>query len=86
MNSSSGLSEQQLMYWRLQVRLRRYERGSVSRAEKIWSSASIVYAWRRRNFREAVLGDRTPLLLYTHQAFFEQSLRNDAEETGSGQN
>ncbi|KAF7699430.1 uncharacterized protein si:dkey-30c15.2 [Silurus meridionalis] len=123
-----------LMYWRLQVRLRRYERGSVSRAEKIWSSArymiliivfcwtpalvliglsfvcsetdslfplfivqavsvslhgflnSIVYAWRRRNFREAVLGDRTPLLLYTHQAFFEQSLRNDAEETGSGQN
>ncbi|XP_053533742.1 uncharacterized protein si:dkey-30c15.2 isoform X1 [Ictalurus punctatus] len=119
-----------LMYWRLQVRLRRYEQDGV----RIWSSArymilviifswtpalvliclsfafseteslfplfiiqaasvslygflnSIVYAWRRRNFREAVLGERMPLLAYTHRAFFDQSLRNDAEETGSGQN
>ncbi|XP_035381493.1 uncharacterized protein si:dkey-30c15.2 isoform X2 [Electrophorus electricus] len=35
---------------------------------------SIVYAWRRRNFREAVLGERLPLLSYTNQAFFDQSL------------
>ncbi|XP_058243013.1 uncharacterized protein si:dkey-30c15.2 isoform X1 [Hemibagrus wyckioides] len=120
------------MYWRLQVRMRRYD--GVRIADRIWSSArymiliiilcwtpallliglsfvcseterlfplfiiqavsvslhgflnSIVYAWRRRNFREAVLGERTPLLTYTHQAFFDQSLRNNAEETGSGQN
>ncbi|XP_047678318.1 uncharacterized protein si:dkey-30c15.2 isoform X1 [Tachysurus fulvidraco] len=111
-----------LMYWRLQVRLRRYEQDGVRRAERIWSSArymiliiilcwspallliglsficskmdrlfplfiiqavsvslhgflnSIVYAWRRRNFREAVLGERMPLLAYTHRAFFDQSL------------
>ncbi|XP_060778791.1 cannabinoid receptor 2-like [Neoarius graeffei] len=44
---------------------------------------SIVYAWRRRNFREAVLRERMPLLTYTHRAFFDQSLRNDTEETGS---
>ncbi|KAK3548905.1 hypothetical protein QTP70_021709 [Hemibagrus guttatus] len=120
------------MYWRLQVRMRRYD--GVGRTDRIWSSArymiliiilcwtpallliglsficsvtekmfplfiiqavsvslhgflnSIVYAWRRRNFREAVLGERMPLLTYTHRAFFDQSLRNDAEETGSGQN
>lgn len=35
---------------------------------------SIVYAWRRRNFREAVLGERLPLLAYSNKAFFEQSL------------
>ncbi|KAL7871010.1 hypothetical protein SRHO_G00085070 [Serrasalmus rhombeus] len=35
---------------------------------------SIVYAWRRRNFREAVLGERLPLLPYVNKAFFEQSL------------
>ncbi|KAI4879993.1 hypothetical protein NFI96_029168, partial [Prochilodus magdalenae] len=35
---------------------------------------SIVYAWRRRNFREAVLGERLPLLSYSNKAFFEQSL------------
>ncbi|XP_072551294.1 uncharacterized protein [Salminus brasiliensis] len=35
---------------------------------------SIVYAWRRRNFREAVLGERLPLLAYANKAFFEQSL------------
>ncbi|MCI4379576.1 hypothetical protein PGIGA_G00229820 [Pangasianodon gigas] len=123
-----------LMYWRLQVRLRRYDQDGARRAERIWSSArymilvivfcwtpalvligfsfacseteslfplfiiqavsvslhgflnSIVYAWRRRNFREAVLGERMPLLSYTHRAFFDQSLRNDAEETGSGEN
>ncbi|XP_076849077.1 uncharacterized protein LOC143497161 [Brachyhypopomus gauderio] len=32
---------------------------------------SIVYAWRRRNFRTAVLGETLPLL---YQAFFDQSL------------
>ncbi|XP_036441349.1 uncharacterized protein si:dkey-30c15.2 [Colossoma macropomum] len=35
---------------------------------------SIVYAWRRRNFREAVFGERLPLLPYANKAFFEQSL------------
>ncbi|XP_066541837.1 transmembrane protein 116 [Hoplias malabaricus] len=34
----------------------------------------IAYAWRRRNFREAVFGERLPLLAYTNKAFFEQSL------------
>uniref|UniRef100_A0A8C1G2V4 Si:dkey-30c15.2 n=1 Tax=Cyprinus carpio TaxID=7962 RepID=A0A8C1G2V4_CYPCA len=32
---------------------------------------SIVYAWRRRNFRDAVLGERMPLMA---KAFFDQSL------------
>ncbi|XP_052007817.1 transmembrane protein 116-like [Xyrauchen texanus] len=35
---------------------------------------SIVYAWRRRNFRDAVLGERVPLMAYSNKAFFEQSL------------
>ncbi|XP_043120135.1 transmembrane protein 116 [Puntigrus tetrazona] len=35
---------------------------------------SIVYAWRRRNFREAVLGERLPLMAYSSRAFFDQSL------------
>ncbi|XP_051512638.1 transmembrane protein 116-like isoform X2 [Myxocyprinus asiaticus] len=35
---------------------------------------SIVYAWRRRNFRDAVLGERVPLMEYSNRAFFEQSL------------
>ncbi|CAM4579895.1 hypothetical protein PO909_032332 [Leuciscus waleckii] len=35
---------------------------------------SIVYAWRRRNFRDAVLGERLPLMAYSNRAFFEQSL------------
>lgn len=35
---------------------------------------SIVYAWRRRNFRDAVLGERLPLMAYSNKAFFEQSL------------
>ncbi|KAA8590208.1 hypothetical protein FQN60_014142 [Etheostoma spectabile] len=37
---------------------------------------SMVYAWRRPNFREAVLGENTPLLAHEHLAFFEESLRN----------
>ncbi|CAL8358222.1 unnamed protein product [Lota lota] len=36
---------------------------------------SMVYAWRRPNFIDAVLGERTPLLLHERQAFFEDSLR-----------
>ncbi|KAF4101169.1 transmembrane protein 116 [Onychostoma macrolepis] len=35
---------------------------------------SIVYAWRRRNFRDAVLGERLPLMAYSSRAFFDQSL------------
>uniref|UniRef100_A0A8C1YZH7 Si:dkey-30c15.2 n=1 Tax=Cyprinus carpio TaxID=7962 RepID=A0A8C1YZH7_CYPCA len=35
---------------------------------------SIVYAWRRRNFRDAVLGERLPLMAYSNRAFFDQSL------------
>ncbi|XP_059363170.1 transmembrane protein 116 [Carassius carassius] len=34
---------------------------------------SIVYAWRRRNFRDAVLGERLPLMDYS-RTFFDQSL------------
>lgn len=36
----------------------------------------IVYAWTRRNFTEAVLGERTPLITYQHAAFFEESLKS----------
>lgn len=37
---------------------------------------SIVYAWKRPNFTEAVLGERTPLVAYhDHVSFFEESLR-----------
>ncbi|KAK5616062.1 hypothetical protein CRENBAI_017832 [Crenichthys baileyi] len=36
---------------------------------------SMVYAWRRPNFTEAVLGENTPLLRYDRKAFFEESLR-----------
>jgi hypothetical protein len=36
---------------------------------------SMVYAWRRPNFIDAVLGESTPLLLHERQAFFEDSLR-----------
>ncbi|KAK2894503.1 hypothetical protein Q8A67_011732 [Cirrhinus molitorella] len=35
---------------------------------------SIVYAWRRRNFRDAVLGERLPLMAYSNRPFFDQSL------------
>ncbi|XP_024912198.1 transmembrane protein 116 [Cynoglossus semilaevis] len=38
---------------------------------------SLVYAWRRTNFTEAVLGENTPLLAYTRRAFFEESLRSE---------
>ncbi|KAF1386615.1 hypothetical protein PFLUV_G00096700 [Perca fluviatilis] len=37
---------------------------------------SMVYAWRRPNFREAVLGENTPLLAHEHLAFFDESLRS----------
>ncbi|KAJ0029229.1 hypothetical protein NQD34_004226 [Periophthalmus magnuspinnatus] len=36
---------------------------------------SIVYAWKRPNFTEAVLGERTPLITYNHVSFFEESLK-----------
>ncbi|XP_036006543.1 transmembrane protein 116 [Fundulus heteroclitus] len=36
---------------------------------------SMVYAWRRPNFTNAVLGENTPLLRYNRRAFFEESLR-----------
>lgn len=36
---------------------------------------SVVYAWKRPNFTEAVLGERTPLITYRHTAFFEESLK-----------
>ncbi|XP_061578018.1 uncharacterized protein si:dkey-30c15.2 [Cololabis saira] len=36
---------------------------------------SMVYAWRRPNFTEAVLGEKTPLVAYNHMAFFDESLR-----------
>ncbi|XP_061752166.1 uncharacterized protein si:dkey-30c15.2 [Nerophis ophidion] len=37
---------------------------------------SLVYAWRRPNFTDAVLGENTPLLVYKHMAFFDQSLKS----------
>ncbi|KAM6961194.1 uncharacterized protein FYW47_009747 [Aplochiton taeniatus] len=36
---------------------------------------SLVYGWRRRNFREAILGEHTPLLEQASLAYFEESLR-----------
>ncbi|KAK0147207.1 hypothetical protein N1851_013450 [Merluccius polli] len=36
---------------------------------------SMVYAWRRPNFTDAVLGESTPLMMHGRQAFFEESLR-----------
>ncbi|XP_053175902.1 uncharacterized protein si:dkey-30c15.2 [Scomber japonicus] len=35
---------------------------------------SMVYAWRRPNFTEAVLGEKSPLLRHDHRSFFEESL------------
>lgn len=35
----------------------------------------MVYAWRRPNFTEAVLGEHTPLIPYHHVSFFEESLK-----------
>ncbi|XP_071370128.1 transmembrane protein 116 [Centroberyx affinis] len=37
---------------------------------------SMVYAWSRPNFTEAVLGENTPLMAYNHQAYFDESLRS----------
>ncbi|XP_059191189.1 transmembrane protein 116 [Centropristis striata] len=37
---------------------------------------SMVYGWGRLNFREAVLGENTPLLAHDRLAFFEESLRS----------
>uniref|UniRef100_A0A3Q3IWR6 G-protein coupled receptors family 1 profile domain-containing protein n=1 Tax=Monopterus albus TaxID=43700 RepID=A0A3Q3IWR6_MONAL len=37
---------------------------------------SMVYAWRRPNFTEAVLGEHTPLMAYGRLAFFDESLRS----------
>nr|XP_046250968.1 transmembrane protein 116 isoform X2 [Scatophagus argus] len=39
---------------------------------------SMVYAWRRPNFREAVLGENTPLVARSSLAFFEESLRSSS--------
>lgn len=36
---------------------------------------SMVYAWRRPNFTDAVLGENTPLVAHNHLAFFDESLR-----------
>ncbi|XP_013867781.1 uncharacterized protein si:dkey-30c15.2 [Austrofundulus limnaeus] len=37
---------------------------------------SMVYAWKRPNFTDAVLGENTPLLRYNQIAFFDESLRS----------
>ncbi|XP_070687112.1 uncharacterized protein [Pempheris klunzingeri] len=37
---------------------------------------SMVYAWGRPNFKEAVLGENTPLVTHNHLAFFDESLRS----------
>nr|XP_057932311.1 uncharacterized protein si:dkey-30c15.2 [Doryrhamphus excisus] len=37
---------------------------------------SMVYAWRRPNFTEAVRGENTPLVAYKYMAFFDESLRS----------
>ncbi|XP_076589782.1 uncharacterized protein LOC143322457 [Chaetodon auriga] len=39
---------------------------------------SMVYAWRRPNFTEAVLGENTPLVAYDRLAFFDESLRSSS--------
>ncbi|CAJ1056881.1 uncharacterized protein si:dkey-30c15.2 [Xyrichtys novacula] len=39
---------------------------------------SMVYAWRRPNFTEAVLGENTPLMWQDHTAFFDESLRTSS--------
>ncbi|XP_039988889.1 transmembrane protein 116 isoform X2 [Xiphias gladius] len=39
---------------------------------------SMVYAWRRPNFTEAVLGENTPLVAYNRRAFFDESLRSSS--------
>ncbi|XP_028287207.1 uncharacterized protein LOC114452217 [Parambassis ranga] len=37
---------------------------------------SMVYAWRRPNFTEAVLGENTPLVMYNRLPYFDESLRS----------
>ncbi|XP_028305891.1 transmembrane protein 116 [Gouania willdenowi] len=37
---------------------------------------SMVYAWRRPNFRAAVLGENSPLVTHRNIAFFDESLRS----------
>ncbi|XP_037833972.1 uncharacterized protein si:dkey-30c15.2 isoform X4 [Kryptolebias marmoratus] len=37
---------------------------------------SMVYAWKRPNFTEVVLGESTPLVGYSQKAFFEESLKS----------
>lgn len=37
---------------------------------------SMVYAWRRPNFTEAVLGENTPLIAHDRLAFFDESLKS----------
>lgn len=39
---------------------------------------SMVYAWRRPNFTEAVFGESTPLVAYNHVAFFDESLTSSS--------
>ncbi|XP_071357413.1 uncharacterized protein [Trachinotus anak] len=39
---------------------------------------SMVYAWRRPNFTEAVLGENTPLVAHGRLAFFDESLRSSS--------
>ncbi|CAG5958128.1 unnamed protein product [Menidia menidia] len=39
---------------------------------------SMVYAWKRPNFTEAVFGENTPLVAHNHMAFFDESLRTSA--------
>ncbi|XP_077425157.1 uncharacterized protein LOC144054016 isoform X1 [Vanacampus margaritifer] len=41
---------------------------------------SLVYAWGRPNFTQAVLGESTPLVDYRHMAFFEESLKSDIRQ------
>ncbi|XP_037109246.1 transmembrane protein 116 isoform X3 [Syngnathus acus] len=38
---------------------------------------SLVYAWGRPNFTQAVIGESTPLVTYRHMAFFDESLSCD---------
>ncbi|XP_061533688.1 uncharacterized protein si:dkey-30c15.2 [Phycodurus eques] len=38
---------------------------------------SLVYAWGRPNFTQALLGESTPLVAYRHMAFFDESLKSD---------
>ncbi|KAM9352386.1 uncharacterized protein ABDE67_007249 [Symphorus nematophorus] len=39
---------------------------------------SMVYAWRRPNFTEAILGEHTPLVAHNRLPFFDESLRSSS--------